>query len=88
LPIDQGQQLFVLPADAALAEIHQHCFIQHRVLQPQSDETPPTQTVADQLFPLRIGQVIAMHQQAHLDDQNGAHGGRPVVAGSVSATSA
>ena len=54
-------------SDQPLAEAHQRGFVGHSVLQAQAHEPPPTHPVGDQLFTLRIGQAVAVLQQAHLE---------------------
>jgi hypothetical protein len=69
LPVDQAQQLFVQAVLAQpLAKAHQGGFIRHRILQSQADESTPRKTVGHQLLALRVGEAIAVLQQAHLKE--------------------
>jgi hypothetical protein len=62
------QQHFVQAVLAQpLPETHQSGFIRHGVLQTQADKTPPAQAVGHQFLALRVGQPVAMLEQAHFE---------------------
>ena len=72
LPVDQHQQLLVQTIFAQpFAKVHQRRFIGHRVLQAQTDKTPPAQTVPDQFLALWVRQPVAMLEQTHLEQGQG-----------------
>lgn len=48
------------------AEIDQRGLVRHCVLPSQPDEVPPDQAVTDRFFTLRVGQDVAVLEQAHL----------------------
>lgn len=77
LPVDQAQQVFVQAVFAQpFAEIDQRGFIGHPILPAQPDKAPPAPAVGDLFLALRIGQAVAMLQQAHLEEHQG-RAGRP-----------
>ena len=72
LPVDQPQQLFVQTVfSQQVVEAHLRRFIRPGVLQAQADKAMLSQTVADQLLALRIGQTIAVLEQTHFEERQG-----------------
>lgn len=83
LAVDQRQQLLVAAVfDEPGPKAHQRRLVRNFVTQAQADKAPPGKPVADERLALRVGQAVAMLEQAHLEKHQG-RGRRPARGGRI-----